>query len=235
MNGKLILIPTPISENETYVTQIPEISKYITELKFFVVEEIRTARRFIRSISKDVVIDELKFFVLNEHNMASIPDEVIAVLRSGHSVGLMSEAGCPAVADPGAGLVLKCHIEGIEMIPLVGPSSILLALMASGLSGQYFSFNGYMPAKSNERQKYINQLNKNAMNSGHTQIYIEAPYRNKQVFDDLVKYGNPSLLLCVAMDITGSEQYIKTAPIRWWSSHTLSLGKLPCIFLIGKV
>jgi len=191
MSGKLILIPTPISDTEKYPTHIPEIQKYISVLKIYVVEEIRTARRFIRSIDKNVVIDELQFFILNEHNSAQVLGDVLKLLKDGHTVGMMSEAGCPAVADPGADLVFRCHTESIEIEPLVGPSSILMALMSSGLSGQQFSFNGYMPAKSDERQKYITILNKTAMAGGHTQIYIEAPYRNKQVFDDLVKYVSP--------------------------------------------
>ena len=233
MKGKLYLIPTFLG-SENYNQIFPSLNReIIKELKVFIVEEERTARRFLKKIDSSITIDDLKFFVLNEH---SKPFEISPYLDScaNESIGLLSEAGTPCVADPGAAIVKLAHTKGIEVIPLIGPSSILLALMASGLNGQSFAFNGYLPIQKNDRARMIKLLEKRSATENQTQLFIETPYRNLQLFDEFLTHCDAETKLCIACDITSENQFIKTFSIKEWKTKKPDIHKRPAIFLILK-
>jgi len=196
-----------------------------------VVEELRTARRFLSRYGLRGHIDELDFHVLNEH---TTPAEVEAMLPlfDGQDVGLMSEAGLPAVADPGAALVALCHRHGIEVVPLVGPSSLMLALMGSGLNGQSFAFRGYIPAKTDERRAALRELEKQSRSLNQSQILIETPYRNDALFADLLQGLSPATRLCVAADLTLPTQFLRTRTVAEWRKAPVTIGKRPCVFIL---
>lgn len=229
--SKLYLIPAPLGENEPSEVIPQYVLDTACSLKCFVVEELRTARRFLSRYGLKGHIDELDFTELNEH---TTPQEVeaMAALFDGQDVGLITEAGLPAVADPGAALVALCHRKGIEVVPLVGPSSLMLALMASGLNGQSFAFRGYLPAKTDERRSAIKSIEKNSASLKQTQIFIETPYRNDSLMSDLVANLSGSTRLCVAADITLPTQFILTLRVDEWKKRPLTIGKRPCVFLI---
>ena len=217
--GKLYLIPSPLGEYDPSEV-IPEGTlKVLKGISTFVVEETRTARRYLSAAGLKGHIAELEFHELNEH---TAPAEV----------GLMSEAGLPAVADPGAALVALCHREGITVVPLVGPSSLMLSLMASGLDGQSFAFRGYLPAKTDERRAAIRRCEKDSAALHQTQIFIETPYRNDSLLKDLLEQLGPATRLCIAADITLPDAYIKTAKVSQWKKDVPQIGKRPCVFLI---
>ncbi len=194
-------------------------------------EELRTARRFLSAYGLRGHIDELDFHVLNEH---TTPAEVDALLPlfDGQDVGLLSEAGLPAVADPGAALVARCHRAGIEVIPLVGPSSLMLALMASGLNGQSFAFRGYIPAKTDERRTALKELEKQSRTLNQSQILIETPYRNDALLSDMLQGLSPTTQICVAADLTLPTQYIRTDTVARWRKQPPVIGKRPCVFIL---
>lgn len=229
--SKLYLIPAPLGENEPSEVIPQYVLDTACSLKCFVVEELRTARRFLSRYGLKGHIDELDFTELNEH---TTPQEVeaMAALFDGQDVGLITEAGLPAVADPGAALVALCHRKGIEVVPLVGPSSLMLALMASGFNGQSFAFRGYLPAKTDERRSAIKSIEKNSASLRQTQIFIETPYRNDSLMSDLVANLSGSTRLCVAADITLPTQFILTLKVEEWKKRPLTIGKRPCVFLI---
>lgn len=229
--SKLYLIPAPLGENEPSEVIPQYVLDTACSLRCFVVEELRTARRFLSRYGLKGHIDELDFTELNEH---TTPQEVeaMAALFDGQDVGLITEAGLPAVADPGAALVALCHRKGIEVVPLVGPSSLMLALMASGLNGQSFAFRGYLPAKTDERRSAIKSIEKNSASLRQTQIFIETPYRNDSLMSDLVANLSGSTRLCVAADITLPTQFILTLKVEEWEKRPLTIGKRPCVFLI---
>jgi 16S rRNA (cytidine1402-2'-O)-methyltransferase len=233
MKGKLYLIPSFLgSENPKDV--FPDLNREIVStLKYFIVEEERTARRFLKKIVHEIVIDDLHFSILNEHTKSI---DIIEFLNpcSDYSVGLISEAGVPCVADPGALVVKMAHEKNIEVVPLVGPSSILMSLMASGMNGQSFAFNGYLPIQSNERAQKLRFFEKRSELENQTQIFIETPYRNLQLFDDVIKYCNPDTLLCIASDITLESQFIKTLSIKDWQGNQPNIHKRPTIFCLMK-
>ena len=195
------------------------------------VEELRTARRFLSRYGLRGHIDELDFHILNEH---TTPAEVEALLPlfDGQDVGLMSEAGLPAVADPGAALVALCHRHGIEVVPLVGPSSLMLALMGSGLNGQSFAFRGYIPAKTDERRAALRELEKQSRALNQSQILIETPYRNDALFADLLQGLSLTTRLCVAADLTLPTQYLRTDTVAGWLKAPATIGKRPCVFIL---
>lgn len=200
-------------------------------LKCFVVEELRTARRFLSRYGLKGHIDELEFHELNEHTQAA-DVEAMAALFDKADVGLLSEAGLPAVADPGSALVALCHRKGIEVVPLVGPSSLMLALMASGLNGQSFAFRGYIPAKTDDRRKTLKALEKQSKSEVQSEIIIETPYRNDSLFADMLQVLSPGTRICVAADITLPSQFIRTASVAAWKKSGLVIGKRPCVFII---
>ncbi len=233
--AKLFLIPTTLGDTSIERVLPPDMTQLISSIRVFIVENIRTARRFLKKVNPAIVIDDLTFFELNEHTDRKEISRFLEPIQEGLDIGIISEAGCPAVADPGADVVKLAHVKDIRVVPLVGPSSILLALMASGMSGQNFAFNGYLPVKNPEKAQQIKFLERRMQTEGQTQIFIEAPYRNMQLFDDLIKNCDPQTLLCVAADITLDSEFILSKPVSYWKSHRPDIQKRPAIFMIGRV
>ena len=231
--AKLYLIPSLLSEGDWQNVLPAQIHPILTNTKHFIVENIRTARRFMKQVNREINIDECTFFELNKRTKHSELPGFLKPLTQGFDVGIISEAGCPGVADPGADVVRIAHQKGIQVVPIVGPSSILLALMASGLNGQNFAFNGYLPVKPNERVREIVSLEKRIRSGRQTQIFIETPYRNNQLIGDLLKTCSPTTLLCIAANITGEDEFIVTKTIQDWKKDVPDLHKQPVIFLIG--
>ncbi len=230
--GKLYLIPSPLGENDpSEVIPIPVLES-LKGFRTFVVEEVRTARRYLSKAGLKGSIGELEFFELNEHTEQSAIEGYIRLFDNGNDVALISEAGLPAVADPGAQLVALAHRNGIEVVPAVGPSSLMLALMASGLNGQSFAFVGYIPAKTDERRSRLKTLEKISGQLRQTQILIETPYRNDSLFADILGVCSASTRVCVAANITMPDAYIKTKRVSEWKREGLVIGKRPCVFLI---
>ena len=230
--GKLYLIPTPLGDNEPAEVLPAGVIERACSLRVFVVEEIRTARRFLSRYGLRGHIVELEFHELNEHSSAADVEALGSLFDRGEDVGLLSEAGLPAVADPGAELVALCHRRGVEVIPLVGPSSLMLALMASGLNGQSFAFCGYVPAKPEERRNALRALEKQSAAAMRSQIIIETPYRNDALLADMLQTLSPRTRICVAADITLPTQFIRTDSVAGWRSHVPAIGKRPCVFII---
>ena len=231
------MIPCPISDQTEVYDVVPEANRRVIDsLDYFIVENVRSARRFLSKAQIARKIDELEFVELNEHTVAGQAVEaMIKPLLAGRSAGVISEAGVPGVADPGALVVEACHRHGIRVVPLVGPSSILLAVMASGLNGQSFAFNGYLPVEPADRAKRIKTLESRAWNEGQTQLFIETPFRNRKMFDALLSNLRPATRLCVAAGITTQQEYIRTHTVQEWKRTTLpELKDIPAIFLIGK-
>ncbi len=231
--GKIYLIPTPIGDVPVY-DAVPEANgAVIRSLDYFIVENLRSARRFLVRAGIGKPIDSLMFAELNEH---STPEDVQAALKpvlEGRNAGVISEAGVPAVADPGSDLVALAHSNGVEVVPLVGPSSIILALMASGMNGQSFAFNGYLPVKQPERSKAIRFFEARALKEGQSQIFIEAPYRNDGLLRDILASCSAQTRLTLAVNILQPGQFIKTRTISQWKAGVPSINKLPAIFIIG--
>ena len=234
MMGNLYLIPTTLGESETARVIPSDVAAIVKEIKYFIVENIRTARRYLRKLDPQLNIDELVFFELNQHTESHLMEEFLKPVIEGFDVGIISEAGCPGVADPGAEVVKLAHLKHICVIPLVGPSSILLSLMASGMNGQNFAFIGYIPVKPIERVKAIRDIEKRSAMEKQTQIFIETPYRNTALMNDLITTLSDQTRLCVASDITLATEYIKTQTIAQWKNSIPDLNKRPTIFLIQK-
>jgi 16S rRNA (cytidine1402-2'-O)-methyltransferase len=230
--GKLYLIPSPLGENDPEEVIPVPVLKSLTGFRTFVVEEVRTARRYLSKAGLKGKIGELEFFELNEHTDHGTIEGYLKLFEDGNDVALISEAGLPAVADPGAQLVALAHKKGIEVIPAVGPSSLMLALMASGLNGQSFAFCGYIPAKTDERKSRLKTLEKVSTQLKQTQIIIETPYRNDSLFADMISTCAPSTRICVAANITMPDAYIKTKTAGEWKKSGLTIGKRPCVFLL---
>ena len=233
MEAALYLIPTTLGDTEIERV-IPEYNRrIISAIKYFIVENVRSARRFLKKIDASIDIDELTFFVLDEHTDVTKIEPFLAPLKAGFATGVISEAGCPAVADPGAAIVALAHKKSFRITPLVGPSSIIMALMASGFNGQNFAFNGYLPAKPDARVQRIKQLESRAYKEKQTQIFIEAPYRNMQLLSSLLSSLKNETKLCIAADITCKEEYILTKSIAEWKKSPLpEINKIPAIFLL---
>ena len=231
MKGTLYLIPSPLGENDLAEVLPDSVLERARSIGTFVVEEVRTARRYLSKAGLKGHIDELRFFTLNEHTAPGEVEELLGLFDEG-DVGLISEAGLPAVADPGAQLVALCHSRDIRVVPLVGPSSLMLALMASGLNGQSFAFCGYLPAKPEERRKAIRAAEKRSAELSQTQIFIETPYRNDAFLKDLAEVCHPSTQITMAADITLPSETIATKTAAQWRKALPSIGKRPCVFLI---
>lgn len=231
MKGKLFLIPSPLGENEPSEVLPATVLQTAAGLRCFVVEELRTARRFLSRAGLKGQIDTLEFHTLNEH---SSPGEVeaLASLFDKGDVGLISEAGLPAVADPGSALVALCHRKGITVVPLVGPSSLMLALMASGLNGQSFAFQGYLPAKTEERRSALKELERRSKALNQSQIFIETPYRNDSLLKDMLQFLSAGTRLCIAADITLPDAFILTRTVEQWRKAPVTIGKRPCVFIV---
>lgn len=231
--GKLYLIPTILGEGTQESTLPSTILKAIKEIDVFIVENLRTARRHIRKLDREKNIDATTFYSYGKYDTLNLEQDFLPHILSGQNVGLLSEAGLPCVADPGSKIVAYAHDFQIDVVPFVGPSSILLALMASGLNGQNFAFTGYLPIDKTERTKIIKQLEELVKKTGQTQIFMETPYRNNQLIETLLKTCSNNTKLCTASDITLPTENIKTKTIAEWKQTKINLDKKPTIFLIG--
>lgn len=233
--GRLYLLPISLGDAPVERYQPGENLRILARLKTFVVENAKTARQYIKSVLPEVRISELTIYEVDKHKGYSYPAKVMTALLSGTDVGLMSEAGCPAVADPGSLIVEEAHRKGIQVVPLVGPSSILLSLMASGFSGQRFTFLGYLPIDEKKRKGLFADMAHRVRAYGETQIFIETPYRNEKLIAELCKTLPDSMRLCVAVDLTTAKEEIYVHTITEWKKTVseLSLHKRPAIFLIG--
>ena len=206
----------------------------IKSVKYFIVENIRTTRRFLKKVDRDIDIDSLSFVELNKHTTPESISTYLEPLEKGNSIGVISEAGCPAIANPGADVVSIAQRKGLKVIPLIGPSSILLSLMASGFNGQSFAFHGYLPIEKGDRVKKIKALEQLVYSEHQTQIFIETPYRNNKMIEDLISVCRPQTKLCVAANITCDDEFIRTMSLKDWKKSIPELSKIPCIFLIYK-
>ncbi|MGB5436099.1 MAG: SAM-dependent methyltransferase [Maribacter sp.] len=230
--GKLYLIPTTLGENEPLEVLPISIKRVIEAIDYYIVENEKSARRFIKKISPRKSQPKLHIEVLNKYTEAEALPTFLQPCLEGFNVGVISEAGCPGIADPGADVVRIAHQRNIQVVPLVGPSSIVLALMASGLNGQNFAFNGYLPIEAAQRNKAIKSLEKKSVESLQSQIFIETPYRNDKLFAELLKNLSNNTQLCVACDITLATEYIRTQSVMNWKKSTIDLNKRPAIFII---
>ncbi|MFN5478310.1 MAG: SAM-dependent methyltransferase [Sphingobacteriales bacterium] len=230
MNNKLFLIPCPITEEGLH-TLSPEIADAVKQCEVFFVENERSARRFLKKLWKEMVIDDYSWFVIQDEGAAA---QFRAQAMAGKNIGIISDAGCPGVADPGQDLIAVAQDIQLTIHPLVGPSSILLALMASGLNGQQFQFHGYLPIQEQDRQKALKKLEADAVKSGTTHIFIETPYRNNALIQTIIRALDPNTRLCIAVDITGTEESIRTKDIATWKREEVNIHKKTAIFLIGK-
>jgi 16S rRNA (cytidine1402-2'-O)-methyltransferase len=233
MSASLFLIPVTLGE--TALSKVlPAYNKdVILSLKYFIVENERTARRFLKQTDPEIAIDELTFYTLNKYTTREELSGFLNPLQAGHSIGILSEAGCPAVADPGADIVAIAQQKNLPVVPLVGPSSILLALMASGFNGQSFAFHGYLPIDNDMRIKTVKKLEQRMHAENQTQLFIETPYRNDKLLADILQTCQPSTRLCIAADITLTSEFIRTKTIADWKKNRPELSKRPCIFAIG--
>lgn len=229
--GTLYLIPTPLSDDQGKSIS-PEVMEVVTSLDNFLVENVRTARRFISSLNTGKVIENISFNLLDKKTPPNTIPALMKPVINGMDIGVMSEAGCPGIADPGNLAVQFAHQNDIRVVPLTGPSSIFMSLMASGFNGQSFVFHGYLPIDKNERVQSIKKIEKNALQLHQTQIFMETPYRNNQLVADLIKSCSPSTKLCIARDITGSQEMIRTKRVHEWKKSIPDLHKIPVIFLI---
>lgn len=230
------MVPCPIADDGDMARVLPEYNADIVRsINYFVVENLRTGRRFLSRVGMGRPIDTLKMAELNEHTAPAEVEALIAPILAGEDCAMISEAGCPGVADPGAALAALCHRHGVRVVPLVGPSSILLALMASGMNGQSFAFNGYLPVKTPERQRALRNLERRARSEHQSQIFIEAPYRNRQMLEAIVASCAADTRVTVAVDITAESERIVTRTVAEWR-HAMpdDLHKRPAIFIIGE-
>lgn len=234
LTGKLYLIPTTLGEMKPEDVLPQTIKRSIDFIDNYIVENEKTARRFIKSIHPEKKQSELKLSLLNKRTEESDYFKMMQPLFNGLNIGLMSEAGCPGIADPGAVIVKLAHEKGIQVIPLVGPSSILLALMASGMNGQSFAFNGYLPIESGEKKNAIKKFERISQEENQSQLFIETPYRNNKLLETLTQTLHPNTQLCVACDITLPTEFIKTKTVKEWKKNKVDLHKRPCIFIIHK-
>jgi 16S rRNA (cytidine1402-2'-O)-methyltransferase len=232
--GKLFLIPTTLGESNPLDVLPISVKNAVENLEYYIVENDKTARKFIKNIFADKVQSDLKLSTLNKRTEVTKLAAMLEPLSRGFSVGLMSEAGCPGVADPGAAIVKIAHEKGYQVVPMVGPSSILLAMMASGMNGQSFAFNGYLPIEKGEKKAAIKAFEKLSFDKDQSQLFIETPYRNNKFIEDLLQTLQPNTLLCIAADITLETEYIKTFRVAEWKKLKVDLHNRPAIYIIHK-
>jgi 16S rRNA (cytidine1402-2'-O)-methyltransferase len=232
--GILYLIPTVLAPDTQDAVLPPLVREVVQHTQYYWVENLRTARRFISSLRTGVVIDTLHFEILDKRSKADTLAEQLATVPPDASIGIMSEAGCPGIADPGALAVRWAHEQGRKVVPLTGPSSIVLALIASGFQGQRFAFEGYLPIDAAERGKRLRQLEQRATREGQTQIFMETPYRNQAMLQTLLHVGHPQTLLCIACNLTAPDGWVRTKTLEAWKAELPNLHKLPCIFVMGE-
>jgi len=235
MENALYLIPVTLGDTPVEKVLPPYNRDIILGIKHFIVENVRSARRFLKKTDSAIDIDTLTFYELNRHTDRRIIGEYLVPLQSGNPVGIISEAGCPAVADPGADVVAEAQRRGFRVIPLTGPSSIIMSVMASGLNGQSFAFNGYLPVEPQQRAKALRKLESRAISENQTQIFIETPYRNRKMIETMLNSLRPSTKLCIAAGITCQEEFIATKTVAEWKKTEMpELSKIPAIFLLYK-
>lgn len=236
MPGKLYLIPVTLGEETAPAEILPKQTlETVRSIKTFIVENEKSARHFLKKAGTPFAIPDIRLFPIGKHVPPEETLSYLSPLRSGEDIGLLSEAGCPGVADPGSEIVRLAHEGGFRVIPLTGPSSLLLSLMASGMNGQQFHFHGYLPIDKHDRSRYLKQMEKDARISGTTQLFIETPFRNRQLFEELLKTLDASTRLCVAADISEPGEFIRTATVASWrKSPGPDLHKRPAVFIIGK-
>ncbi len=224
----------PVTLGETPIEQVlPAYNKeVILTLRHFIVEDVRSARRFLKRVEKEIDIDALTFYPLNKHTSPEAISGYLKPLEQGESMGVLSEAGCPAVADPGADVVAMAQRKGLEVVPLVGPSSIILSVMASGFNGQSFAFNGYLPIEADQRARKLKALEQRATTEHQTQLFIETPYRNNKMVEEILRTCRPQTKLCIAANLTCPDAYVHTHSVKDWVGKVPDLSKMPCIFLI---
>ncbi|MGL2966435.1 SAM-dependent methyltransferase [Flavobacterium sp. XGLA_31] len=235
LKGKLYLIPTTLGEMNPHDVLPQTVKRAIDFIDYYIVENEKTARKFIKAIQPEKAQPSLKISTLNKHTKVTDYNLMLAPCLSGINVGLMSEAGCPGVADPGAAIVKIAHENGIQVVPLVGPSSILLAMMGSGMNGQSFAFNGYLPIDKGEKKSALKNYEKLSHDKNQSQIFIETPYRNNKLLEDFLQTLQPNTLLCIASDITLPTEYIKTLRVADWKKTKVDLHNRPTIFIIHKI
>lgn len=232
MKGRLFLIPSPLGDNDPAEVIPAGVLSMLPSISTYVVEAVRTARRYLSAAGLKGHVQDIEFHELNEH---TTPEEVEALMKlfdDGRDVGLITEAGLPAVADPGAQLVRLCHRHGVEVVPMSGPSSLMLALMASGLNGQSFAFLGYLPAKTEERRQALRSIEKHSSTARQTKIFIETPYRNDSLLADILSVCRADTEVCIAANITMPDAFIRTKTAGEWKKSVPTVGKRPCVFLI---
>lgn len=234
LKGKLYLIPTTLGENNPDDVLPQTVKRAIDFIGNYIVENEKTARKFIKAIHPEKVQADLKISLLNKRTEVTEHKTMLSPCLNGENVGLMSEAGCPGVADPGAVIVKLAHENGIQVVPLVGPSSILLAMMASGMNGQSFAFNGYLPIDKNDKKIALKNLEKWSSEKNQAQLFMETPYRNNKFLEDILNTLNGNTKLCIACDITLSTEFIKTKTVNDWKKNKVDLHNRPCIFVIQK-
>ena len=230
--GRLLLIPSPVGDNAPSEVIPGTVLDILRGIRVFIVEETRTARRYLSRAGLKGHIEDLEFHELNEHTRPEEIEGYITLFDNGTDVGLISEAGLPAVADPGAMMVALAHRNGIQVVPFVGPSSLMLALMASGLNGQSVAFCGYLPAKTDERKSRLKAIEKLSAATGQTQIFIETPYRNDSMLKDILTCCYENTKVCIAADLTMPDAFIRTLSVREWKKEDITIGKRPCVFLL---
>ncbi len=233
MAGTLYLIPVTLGDSPVQQVIPAYVLELLKRLDHFIVEDIRTTRRYLKRAGVTRDIDELSFYILNEHTDDRDMEALMAVLTEGNDAGMLSEAGVPVVADPGSILVALAHRHGIRVVPLAGPSSILMALMASGMNGQSFRFHGYLPVKKNPRLDSLKKIEKSALETGETQIFMETPYRNMSLLEDMVSHLKENTLLCIAADISLASETIRTKTVREWKDNLPDIHKRPAVFLLS--
>ena len=226
----------PVTLGDTAVERVlpPYNREVILQIRYFIVEDVRSARRFLKKVDASIDIDKLTFFELNKHTQPEVISGYLQPLVEGHSMGVVSEAGCPAVADPGADVGAIAQRKQLKVVPLVGPSSIILSVMGAGFNGQNFAFNGYLPIDPSERARRIKELENRVYLEDQTQLFIETPYRNRKLLEEILHVCRPQTRLCIAANITCEGEYIRTRTVKEWKGRLPELNKIPCIFLIYK-
>ena len=232
MKGRLFLIPSPLGENDPAEVIPSGVLSMLPSITTYVVEAVRTARRYLSAAGLKGHVQDLEFHELNEHTTPAEVEALMKLFDDGRDVGLITEAGLPAVADPGAQLVRLCHRHGVEVVPMSGPSSLMLALMASGLNGQSFAFLGYLPAKTEERRQALRSIEKHSSTARQTKIFIETPYRNDSLLADILSVCRADTEVCIAANITMPDAFIRTTTAGEWKKSVPTIGKRPCVFLI---
>lgn len=234
METALYLIPVTLGETPLDRVLPAHNREIVSGIRHFIVENVRTARRFLRQVDSRFDIDASQFLELNKHTTPEAVAGYLKPLLEGKPMGVISEAGCPAVADPGADVVAIAQRKGLKVVPLVGPSSIILSVMASGFNGQSFAFHGYLPIKPEERAKKLRQLEQRIYNENQTQLFIETPYRNGKMIEDILKTCRPQTKLCIAANLTCDDEFVSTRTVKEWGGKIPDLSKIPSIFLLYK-